>query len=251
MFGGQVVVVTGGGSGIGRALCVGFAGDGAIVVAVGRHEKSLKETAELCGRAISWIVADLREPDLCAKAIADVIAQHGRIDVLVNSAGTAAGGPFLQRPIEEWADTIALNLIGVAACCKAALPRMVEQGNGRIINITSRAAAEPAPGGSAYAASKAGVSALTRSVAAELAGRCPNVLINDLIPGQTRTGMSQSGQDPQAVYPFVRDLALLPSGGPSGQVFFKGAAYEMFGAKRPSRGLASLWPRGWPSRKGT
>ena len=240
VFDNQVVVVTGGGGGIGRALCIGFAADGASVVAIGRRAATLQETAHLCPKPITTVCADLRQTDACFRAIEEIIAAQGRIDILVNNAAVSGGGLFLQRPFEEWADAIALNVVGTAACCKAALPHMIRQGNGRIINFTTRLAGMKSYGGSSYSASKAAVSALTRCIAAELADRHPNVLINDLIPGQTKTGMSKSGQEPAKVYPYIRKLALLPSGGPSGQVFFKEARYSQFGFRHMYFSL-SLW----------
>jgi 3-oxoacyl-[acyl-carrier protein] reductase len=248
IFDGQVVVVTGGGGGIGRALCIGFAADGATVVAIGRRASTLDETAELCSRPITHVCADLRRPDACFQAIDEIIARHGRIDVLVNNAGISGGGSFLGRPFQEWADTIALNVLGAAACCKAVLPQMIRQGSGRIITLTSRMAGIAASGASAYSASKAAVSALTKCIAAELADHHPNVLVNDLIPGPTKTGMSKVGQDPGNVYPYVRRLALLPSGGPSGQVFFREAPYSLFGMRQMFFRV-SLWRRSWLRRK--
>lgn len=230
-FADRVVVITGAGGAIGRAMCVGFAADGATVVAIGRREDTLDGTAALCSRPITSVCADLRRPDECFRAIEEVISKHRRIDVLVNCAGTFGGGLFLEAPFQEWADTVALNAVGVAACCRAALPHMIEQGYGRIVTIASRLAGTKSPGASAYSASKAAVSALTSCLGAELASH-PNVLINDLIPGPTKGAMSNSGQEPAAVYPYVRRLALLPSGGASGQMFFKGSRYSLFGIRQ-------------------
>jgi len=240
VFDKQVVVVTGGGGGIGRALCIGFAAEGASVVAIGRRSGTLEETARLCSRPITTVCVDLRQKDACFRAIEEIIATHGRIDVLVNNAAVSGGGLFLERPFQEWADAIALNVVATAACCKAVLPQMIRQGHGRIITLTTRLAGMRSYGGSSYSASKAAVSALTRCIAAELGDRHPNVLINDLIPGPTKTGMSKSGQDPAKVYPYVRKLALLPSGGPSGQVFFREARYSQFGIRHMYFCL-SLW----------
>jgi 3-oxoacyl-[acyl-carrier protein] reductase len=222
----QVIVVTGGGSGIGRALCIGFAADGATVVAVGHRATTLDATAKQCSRPITCICADLRRPEECFRAVEETVTAHGRIDVLINNAGLGGSGSFLDQPFQQWTDTIELNLVGVAACCRAALPHMIRQAHGRIVSMASRMAGAKIRGASAYSASKAAVSALTRCIAAELADGNPNVLINELIPGPTRTGMSPSGQEPADVYPYVRRLALLPAGGPSGQVFFRDSLYS-------------------------
>ena len=224
-FDGRVVVVTGAGGGIGRALSVGFSNDGARVVGIGRRENTLAETAKLCTEQTTYLCADLSQPDQCFAAMQEVIATHGRVDVLVNNAAAAAQGAFLETQFEDWARAIATNVVGVAACSRAVLPQMVRQGCGRIITLTSRAAVTPIRGMSAYSVSKAAARALTISLADEITGGHPDILINDLIPGPTKTGMNPIGQAPEAVYPFVRDLALFRPGGPSGVAFFKGEPY--------------------------
>jgi gluconate 5-dehydrogenase len=225
---GQVVVVTGAGSGIGRALSTGFSADGAVVAGVGHRAETLAETAALCSGPVTCVTADLSRSEECFRAIDEVVAAHGRVDVLVNNAGAPGPGPFLTTPFENWEHVIALNVIGVAACTRAVLPHMIRAGRGRIITLASRAAGAAAPRMSGYIASKAAVSALTRSLAAEVTSEHPDVLINDLIPGPTKTRMSPAGQEPEAVYPMVRDLVLLPAGGPSGCIFFRDEPYEMF-----------------------
>jgi len=162
---GKVVVVTGAGGGIGRALAVGFAGDGATVVAVGRREATLVETATSCPRPIDRVVADLSKTAECSRAVEEIVRAHGRIDVLINNAGLAGSGAFLEKPFDEWADTIAVNVVGVAACCRAALPHMIERGYGRIVTITSRMAGLPSPGPSTVAVllSVAGAPCVTRT----------------------------------------------------------------------------------------
>jgi meso-butanediol dehydrogenase/(S,S)-butanediol dehydrogenase/diacetyl reductase len=231
-FAAHVVVVTGAGGGIGRAVCVGFSTDGAVVVGIGRRPGALAETATLCPGPMTAVCADLSQPDEAMRAIEEAVAAHGRIDVLVNNAGTAATGAFVETPFDQWTEVVAVNLLGAAACSRAALPHMIRRDRGRIITLTSRLAGRAAPANSAYSASKAAVTALTGCLAAEITSSHPNILINDLIPGLTRTGMSAEGQDPEAVYPFVRALALLPSGGPSGQTFFRGETFDVFATRR-------------------
>jgi NAD(P)-dependent dehydrogenase (short-subunit alcohol dehydrogenase family) len=225
---GEVVVVTGAGGGIGRALAIGFSRDGATVVGVGRRTAALEETARRCPGSMTWVSADLSRPEECARAVDGAVTDHGQVDVLINNAGTAATGPFLETPFDRWTAVVALNLLGVAACSRAALPHMIRREKGRIVTLTSRMAGTRIPGNSAYSASKAGASALTRSLAAEVTSAHPNVLINDLIPGLTKTEMSDQGQDPESVYPFARRLVLLPAGGPSGHVFFRDDPFELF-----------------------
>jgi NAD(P)-dependent dehydrogenase (short-subunit alcohol dehydrogenase family) len=227
-FAGRVVVVTGAGGGIGRALCVGFSGDDATVVGVGHRESTLAETVAQCPGPMTFVRADLSQPEECLRAMEEIITTHGRIDVLVNNAGVAGSGGFLGTSFETWVHTIELNVVGVAACSRAVLPQMIRNESGRIITLASRAAGAPAIGLSAYCASKAAVSALTRCLAAEISSRHPNVLINDLVPGPTKSGMAPSGQEPAAVYPFARDLALMPAGSASGKVFFEGETIDLF-----------------------
>jgi NAD(P)-dependent dehydrogenase (short-subunit alcohol dehydrogenase family) len=225
---GQVVVVTGAGRGIGRALCVGFSNDGATVVGIGHRAETLAQTVDLCPGATTYVCADLSQPAECFRAVQQVIETHGRIDVLINNAGITRAGAFLEVPFETWAEVIALNVLGVAACSRAALPQMIQQGNGRIVTLASRAASVPAPGMSAYGASKAAVSSLTRTLAAEVTAKHPNILINDLIPGPTKTASTATGQDAAAVYPFVRALVTQPAGSPSGTAYFRGEPYDVF-----------------------
>jgi 3-oxoacyl-[acyl-carrier protein] reductase len=225
-FEGRVVVVTGAGSGIGRALSIGFTDDGARVVGIGRRESTLAATAEACTGAMTYRCADLSRPEECFGAMKGVIAEHGRVDILVNGAAVVAQGAFLEVDFDEWTTALATNFVGVAACCRAVLPQMVRQGSGRVITLTSRAAMVPIAHMSAYSASKAAAHSLTTCLAAEISERHPDVLINDLIPGPTKTAMNPGGdQQPDAVYPYARQLALLPAGSPSGRAFFRGEPY--------------------------
>jgi 3-oxoacyl-[acyl-carrier protein] reductase len=225
---GRVAVVTGAGSGIGRALSIGFSTDGATVVGVGHRDSTLAETVELCPGPMTTVRADLSQTDECLRAMEHVIRAQGRVDVLVNNAAASEPGAFLDTPFERWVHMMALNVLGVAACSRAVLPQMMQQGYGRIITLSSRMAGVPMARMSAYSASKAAVSALTGCLAGEISSDHPNVLINDLIPGPTKTAMTSAGQEPEAVYPMVRDLVLLPEGGPSGHAFFRGEPYELF-----------------------
>lgn len=232
---GQVVVVTGATSGIGRAVSGAFAGEAEALVGFGR---SAADAAAIgCPPAARNVVAisgSIAEPSDVERLIGQTIARFSRIDVLVNCAGVFPKGRFLDVPQAMWLDAVLTNLVGFASVCRAVLPHMMQAGSGRIVNMTTRVATAPGKNMSAYAASKAGAGALTRCIAAEIdRARYPDILINDLIPGPTKTRMNDDGQDPAAVVPFVRDLVMFPSGGPSGKSFFKGQEH-------PPRGL-----RGW------
>jgi len=241
---GKVVLITGAGSGIGRALAIGFTKDGAQVVAFDINEEGLKETEQACTNRLMTVVGDVISEVDVDRLVATAMEQFGRIDVLFNNAGINEGASlFHELPFENWLRVIEVNLVGVALCTHRVLPGMLERGHGRIINVVSRAAESPGARVSAYAASKAGVitftKALTNSIDRE---QYPDVLVNGMIPGITRTAIwgraLESGmlsdeflenfQEPEAVYPHARFIAELPSGGPNGRIFWNSKDYAVY-----------------------
>lgn len=225
----KVVVISGAGSGIGRALAVGFCNDNAHVVGFSRTEKDLLETVSLCNGRMDYMVANVTSEDDVKRIFEKTVDKYGKVDILINNAGKNLGKRhFFTRSHNEWLEVINVNLVGVALCCRIALPYMLEKGYGRIINITSRRAEAPNPDTS-YSVSKAAVGVFTKALAIEVnRNSCPDILINDLIPGSVKTGMNSNGsQDPMEIYPHARFLATLPAGGPSGKVFFKSKPYEL------------------------
>lgn len=233
---GKVVLVTGAGRGIGRALARGFAADGDNVVAFARREKDLQETIQGNPERFLSVVGDVTSEADVDRFVRAVHHRFGRVDVLVNNAGIGNGGERLARPFRNWAEVIRVNLIGLARCTHRVLPRMIERGYGRVINVVSCLAEFPRDGAPAYAASKAGVMSLTRALAAEVGPpQHPDLLVNALIPGLTDTEMTrQAGwdparlQEPEAVYPHTRFLVMLPAGGPDGRVFWNSQAYQLY-----------------------
>jgi NAD(P)-dependent dehydrogenase (short-subunit alcohol dehydrogenase family) len=188
---GKTAVVTGGTSGIGRALAIGLAEAGADVVATGRRQQQVEEAAaeiEACGRK------SLRQPsDVCNRAsleklLARTLETFGKVDILVNCAGIIKRTPTLALGEEEWASILDTNLTGTLRASQIFGRHMLERGNGRIINIASLNSFVALTEVAAYAASKAGVASLTRSLAVEWSKK--GVTVNAIAPGVFRTDIN-------------------------------------------------------------
>ncbi|MEU5898264.1 SDR family NAD(P)-dependent oxidoreductase [Streptomyces venezuelae] len=193
-FAGRTALVTGGGSGLGRAIALAFATEGANVVVAGRTEGTLKETADLVeaagGKALA-VTADVsRSADLAA-LVAAAVDRFGSLDVAVNNAGVLrAGQPVADLPEEDWRTMLDINVTGVLLALQAEVRQMRTQpSGGAIVNIGSNLGAHTsAPGLAAYGATKAAVSALSRAAAAEHIR--DGVRINTVSPGSSDTSMS-------------------------------------------------------------
>jgi NADP-dependent 3-hydroxy acid dehydrogenase YdfG len=185
---GQGAIVTGAGRGIGRAVAVALAREGAHVALAARTRQELaavaSEIREAGGRALA-IPADVTQ-DTAVEALVDqVVAEFGRVDVLVTAAGVAAFGPVAGAKPGDWDAMLAVNLRAVMVCCRAVLPPMLRQRRGTILNVASIAATRAIPGSAAYAAAKAGVVAFSRVLAEEV--RSEGVRVGVVLAGAVDT----------------------------------------------------------------
>ena len=191
---GKVCLVTGASRGIGAAVATSLAGAGGIVaVHYGRNEEAAESVrAGLAGEGHLTLRADLADPASAADCVDRVVAQAGRLDVLVNNAGIFEAHPPATTGRDEWLNRwqkiLAVNLISPAALCHAAAAAMADQGGGRIINIGSRGAFRGEPECAAYGASKAGLHAMSQSLAVALAPQ--NIQVVAVAPGFVETDMA-------------------------------------------------------------
>ncbi|HEY8337995.1 MAG TPA: glucose 1-dehydrogenase [Tardiphaga sp.] len=186
----KVAVVTGGGGGIGGATCRRLASEGATVAVFDIDAPSAERTAAAIaadgGKAVAF-TCDIADHEGVRSAIAKVNASLGPIDVLVNNAGWDIFKPFLQTSPADWQKLIAINLIGALNMHHAVLPQMVERRSGRVVNIASDAARVGSSGEAVYAACKAGLLGLTKTLAREHAR--DGITFNVVCPGPTDTAL--------------------------------------------------------------
>ena len=184
-YAGRVVLVTGAGSGIGRATVHRLVDEGATVVAADLSEEGLTATAKDAARpeAVTTLVGDVSDPAFGPAAVAAAM-DHGRLDTVVNSAGILRFEHSHEVTLEGWNQILAVNLTGTFLTCQAALPALLD-GGGAIVNVASTAALAAHPWAVAYSASKGGVLALTRTLAIEYATQ--GLRVNAVCPGSIDT----------------------------------------------------------------
>jgi NAD(P)-dependent dehydrogenase (short-subunit alcohol dehydrogenase family) len=188
---GRVAVVVGGTSGIGRAIALGFAEAGADVVVSGRRAELIDTVAneiEAKGRKSLRQPADVADRASLETLRDRVVAELGKVDILVNSAGTTKRRPTLEVPEAEWNMIMETNLTGTLRACQVFGPHMIERGYGRIINIASLSSFVALYEVAAYAASKAAVASLTKSLAIEWSSK--GVTVNAIAPGVFKTDLN-------------------------------------------------------------
>jgi NAD(P)-dependent dehydrogenase (short-subunit alcohol dehydrogenase family) len=182
-FAGRTVIITGAGSGIGRASARAFAAAGASVLAIGRRADKLAETAS-GATAIVPFVADLRADDAAVSVVGEAVRRWGRVDVLVNNAGVFSSLPLAEVTARGLRDVVDTNVTAPSLLAAAAVTRLQEH-RGAIVNVSSTFGHRPAPGFSHYGASKAAIEHLTRSWAAELGAQ--GIRVNAVAPGPTES----------------------------------------------------------------
>jgi len=187
---GQVVVVTGAGRGIGRAVALRLAREGASLVLAARTRAEVERVAEEVrglGQVAQACPTDVTQEDQVAALIRAALDRFKRLDCVVTAAGVASFTPVRESKLDDWDAMLATNLRGVYLVCRAAIEPMVRQGQGSILNVLSVAAARPIPGSAAYTASKQGVLGFTRVLAEEV--RAHGVRVCALLPGAVDTSL--------------------------------------------------------------
>ncbi len=181
---GKVAIVTGSSSGIGKAIALRFAGEGAKVVAAARREELLARTVQQIGDRGGLAVAiptDISDEAQVDRLIAGTVERYGRLDILVNNAGIGGGGRIAETSTERFDQVIDANLRGTFFCCRAGFRQMRKTGGGTIINMSSVAGLQAWAGTGTYSASKHGIMALTKSLADE--GRAHHIKVSAICPG--------------------------------------------------------------------
>ena len=181
---GRAALVTGGASGIGRAIAEAFIAAGADVVLLDRDEAAAQTVAADLG-AVAGIGADVADEASVRRAVSAAEEALGRIDVLVNAAGILTQSPLVEMSLAQWRETIDVDLTGVFLLCRYVVPGMVARGSGRVINIASQLAIKGGTSLTHYSAAKAGVLGLTKALALEVAR--DGVLVNAIAPGPIET----------------------------------------------------------------
>ena len=184
---GQVALVTGGGTGIGKAIAQAMHKEGAKIIIVGRKEEILKEAQAELGSDVEMMTCDVTQEDQVKKVYENVMSNHGKIDILINNAGMAAKAKSYEMSYDLWKKVVDVNLNGAFLCAREAMKIMVNQKSGRIINIGSISGQMSRPENAPYTATKFAIEGLTRALA--LDGREHGVAVSVIHPGNAATNI--------------------------------------------------------------
>lgn len=192
---GKCALVTGASGGIGEAIATAMHGQGATVALSGTRREKLEELAGTLGSRAHVLPCDLRDRAQVASLVSQAEGAMGQLDILINNAGVTKDNLFMRMKDAEWDDVIAINLTSAFILCRAALRNMMRRRSGRIINIASISGVVGNPGQGNYAASKAGLVGMTKSLAREVASR--GITANCIAPGFIETPMTHALNDKQ------------------------------------------------------
>jgi len=186
----RVAIITGGGTGIGKAISFAFAQEGAVVVVAARNLPRLEEVVKAIkakGGKAKAIQTDISDHEQIKRMVAQTVSEFGQIDILVNNAarGALTSADVVDMSPGEWHETLAINLTGAMLCCREVLKYMIPRRSGSIINVSSVAGLSGVPRESPYAASKWGLIGFTETLAIEVGKH--NIRVNSISPGPTRT----------------------------------------------------------------
>ncbi len=208
-FSDKVGLVTGAGQGIGRAVALRLAAEGAFVGVLDWNAAMANETINIIkasgGSGIA-LYADVRMSDQVRKCVDDLMSKSARIDLLVNNAGFDRPGGFLKLTDQNFAEVFNVHVLGAVNCCLACIPIMVGQGDGRIVNVSSVYGKVGAKGESAYSCVKSGLVGFTKSIAREFGSK--GIRVNAIMPGLTATPTIRDLMDQKYKDVFVRDTPL-------------------------------------------
>jgi len=196
MLKGKVAIVTGGASGIGRATAALFAREGANVVVADYEPTGGQDTVKMIkgeGGEAFFVETDVSRPEDVERMVKETVKTYGRLDILFNNAGVGETAKATEASLEHWERVLAINLRGVFLGCKYAIPRMIRNGGGSIINNASILAEVGFSEATAYAASKHGIVGLTQTIAIDYAAQ--GIRANTVCPGFIRTPMVMKGLD--------------------------------------------------------
>jgi len=204
----KVAIVTGSAQGIGKAIAQGFAGEAADVILLDKSEEAQNTAREIeagGGRA-SAMICDATNGQEVKDTVKQIIEKWGRIDILVNNIGWNESIPFLESDEALWYKSLDINLLVPIRLCHAVLPHMIKQKSGRVVNISSIAGRQPRPYALAYSAAKAGVIAITRSLAVAMAPY--NIRVNSVAPAIIDTQLLREQAPPEHLGPILKQSTL-------------------------------------------